>query len=728
MVTENWGVKRINDLVSAIAPLQMCIESGVDPVLNVRPMGYQDHLGTTHKCLVLDGNGRVVDFTITGNLNGGDVAKNNLTATVDPVATDDSSAGYSLGSLWVNSVGIAVYVATDVTVGAAVWSGVGGGTLDQAYTAGNEITLTDSSPFKLTGPTSRYFSVTYTTGTNRVDFYFNGDQIDLIGSTVNIDGVAVTISGALSLEFEDQFTTSPIPFSQPGETALDTIKQSVIGGINEVNSLLGDAESIWTYDLEEPDATRDKFGANLIDHQASSYTPGNGATISDQAGGVVRIASDGVTPISYGSITTFTTGEPYRALGAIRGDGATGQPRVITASTILKLGTISTEWQYFVYDLGSAPTTTLLIQNMSATGYTEFKHIMNFPARSAVPVSDERHRFQWLQNLVLKSEELDDAAVWTRTQLTTVQANSGALSPIIDRTTKLPIEYQGIVADAVSTSHYIQQVIATDAVDYTWCGSFRPGTQDVILLLDLASNSRIYVDLTDGSTGGATGNFIDSKFIKIGEDVIFSMAFTGISSGSASFRIYGCASIGVPTFTGDAVNPSFYATAIQLYKGSLADNFPYVKTTTAAETGQHDFILNTETVAEYRARLGLKERVVNGAPSGIFETPVVGYEYLDGRLYKGQTVYVQAFRQDPAAGTIVLAAIEGATRVAPLFDGLDGTIEIGADCYAFSFGTSLNQVQIHGDSATNELKLFTVAGVTGIDILVPYVKDYVAVP
>lgn len=47
--------------------------------------------------------------------------KQNLNATSDPAVTDDSDDGYSIGSRWINTTGDKEFVATDVTVGAALW-------------------------------------------------------------------------------------------------------------------------------------------------------------------------------------------------------------------------------------------------------------------------------------------------------------------------------------------------------------------------------------------------------------------------------------------------------------------------------------------------------------------------------------------------------------------------------------------------------------------------------
>lgn len=47
--------------------------------------------------------------------------------TIDPTVNDDSVDGYQVGQIWVNTTTDTVFIATDVTVGAAVWANVSGG-------------------------------------------------------------------------------------------------------------------------------------------------------------------------------------------------------------------------------------------------------------------------------------------------------------------------------------------------------------------------------------------------------------------------------------------------------------------------------------------------------------------------------------------------------------------------------------------------------------------------
>jgi len=47
--------------------------------------------------------------------------KNNYTATTNPTSTDDSDAGYSVGSVWINTTEDERWVCLDATAGSAVW-------------------------------------------------------------------------------------------------------------------------------------------------------------------------------------------------------------------------------------------------------------------------------------------------------------------------------------------------------------------------------------------------------------------------------------------------------------------------------------------------------------------------------------------------------------------------------------------------------------------------------
>jgi len=52
--------------------------------------------------------------------------KNNISATVDPSLNDGASAGYSVGSIWVNNTTKKAFINVSDTIGAAVWEANGG--------------------------------------------------------------------------------------------------------------------------------------------------------------------------------------------------------------------------------------------------------------------------------------------------------------------------------------------------------------------------------------------------------------------------------------------------------------------------------------------------------------------------------------------------------------------------------------------------------------------------
>lgn len=77
-----------------------------------------DGSDTPAQVLTLDAAGNLV---ITGNITADNVLLNKYDATAAPTATDDSAAGYSVGSRWVDVTNDNVYTCVDATEGAAVW-------------------------------------------------------------------------------------------------------------------------------------------------------------------------------------------------------------------------------------------------------------------------------------------------------------------------------------------------------------------------------------------------------------------------------------------------------------------------------------------------------------------------------------------------------------------------------------------------------------------------------
>lgn len=72
------------------------------------------YAGAAGKLLQVNGTASAIEFG----------PKHNLAASTAPTATDDSAAGYGVGSQWLDTAGDKIWFCTDATTGAAVWKGV----------------------------------------------------------------------------------------------------------------------------------------------------------------------------------------------------------------------------------------------------------------------------------------------------------------------------------------------------------------------------------------------------------------------------------------------------------------------------------------------------------------------------------------------------------------------------------------------------------------------------
>ena len=90
-----------------------------------------------------DGSTGLVPVPVTGNesatlLGNATWLKNKTDATAAPTVTDDSAAGYAVGSKWIDVTNDQFYICVDASAGSAVWSsggggGGGGGSMDTEY-------------------------------------------------------------------------------------------------------------------------------------------------------------------------------------------------------------------------------------------------------------------------------------------------------------------------------------------------------------------------------------------------------------------------------------------------------------------------------------------------------------------------------------------------------------------------------------------------------------------
>lgn len=116
----------ISNLNGLLAPSQLFASSGGITISSA---------GTTHTfsfslagasgtlAVANGGTGATTASGARTNLGIDDIAtkKSNLGASAAPTVNDDSGDGYSIGSVWIDTSADQVYMATDVTVGAAIW-------------------------------------------------------------------------------------------------------------------------------------------------------------------------------------------------------------------------------------------------------------------------------------------------------------------------------------------------------------------------------------------------------------------------------------------------------------------------------------------------------------------------------------------------------------------------------------------------------------------------------
>lgn len=117
-----------------------------------------------------------------------------LDATADPTVNDDSAAGYSVGSKWVNVTGDLVFFCVDASAGAAVWNKVGDDSdAIHSSVAGELAALTSETP--AAGDFFVFEDVTDSNNKKRCDYSdLAGSGIDANAIHKNTAGEIVTIT------------------------------------------------------------------------------------------------------------------------------------------------------------------------------------------------------------------------------------------------------------------------------------------------------------------------------------------------------------------------------------------------------------------------------------------------------------------------------------------------------------------------------------------------------
>ena len=165
---------------------------------------------STNKVTVRQLNGSTTGsfISVSGTVS---VRKDNFSGTNPPTGTDDTSAGYAIGSTWLDTTHKRVYICEDDTSSAAIWKSIG------------------TVPFtNLTGVTTNYLTLSSRT----VDaFVFTGNSnITHSDGTTIIFWVAATNSGACTLNVNSLGVT-PLVFRSTALTAGAIPENSLIQAV-----------------------------------------------------------------------------------------------------------------------------------------------------------------------------------------------------------------------------------------------------------------------------------------------------------------------------------------------------------------------------------------------------------------------------------------------------------------------------------------------------------------
>lgn len=180
----------------------------------------------------LPGSPALTGLVVARGTSAAIALKINLSAIVDPGVNDDSSAGYAVGSQWINTLSSTVFTCTDASVGAAVWTSGSGGsggsatketiTFANSFGAGDIIRRTASSYVAAQADTAANSEVLgvveSATGSTFTIVYFGKLSITAHGYTV---GAVLFLSSSVAGLLTETEPTAAGKVSKPVAVVLD---------------------------------------------------------------------------------------------------------------------------------------------------------------------------------------------------------------------------------------------------------------------------------------------------------------------------------------------------------------------------------------------------------------------------------------------------------------------------------------------------------------------------
>lgn len=158
----------------------------------------------------------------------------NHQATTAPTANDDITRGYSVGTLWINTLTNTIYVSTNSTAGSAVWTAVNGsghaqntdtGTNSTTFTINNANSASDVSlSFGGTSPQNLTW--------NNVDLRFDLSNDLNVNGDLNVTGLSILLNGAAVGK-----STANTTLDVSGDLALNKTEYSISNDTSAINNM-----------------------------------------------------------------------------------------------------------------------------------------------------------------------------------------------------------------------------------------------------------------------------------------------------------------------------------------------------------------------------------------------------------------------------------------------------------------------------------------------------------
>ena len=257
--------------------------------------------------------------------NGGIGGKNNVTATSNPTITDDTGAGYAVGSVWINTSTDRAFICLSNTSSAAVWHEF------VAITGANTIVPVATNTVDL-GTTANRFK----------DLVLSGNATiatnATIGGTLGVTG-NTTLSGTLGVTGTLTASGNATVGGTLGVTGNTTVSNLTVSGTNtiasaDINSGAMDNTVIGSSTPAAATVTTLNVNTSLV------------AATADINGGTVDAATIGASTAAAGTFTNLTsTGTSTHATVDINGGAMDGTTIGASNAAAASFTTVSTSGQ-----------------------------------------------------------------------------------------------------------------------------------------------------------------------------------------------------------------------------------------------------------------------------------------------------------------------------------------------------------------------------------------------